>query len=218
MPILTYIYLATVFVAFLSSLMSFRLNLPVHLKFFSALLGLTFLVELFASVILRFVLGVKNNHWVYNAFMLVEFPAYGYYFYRIIRIESLKKAIRFFLIVFPVFWIITVLFQIGIRNWNSYVITVGSFFTVLFALMYYYQLMSASEMVTLRMLPEFWIATGMVIFYLTALPYFGMLNFLIRNYSTLATSLLGVVKVMNILMYSFFTIGFLCSILKATKS
>ena len=201
MVVLTYIYLSTVLIGFLSSLVSFRLDMPFHLKFFSVLLGLTFLVEVVAGVVVV-MLFHHRNLWVYNVFTLVEFWAYGYYYYRLIRVKALKRIIYCFLVTFPIFWAMTVILRFGLTQWNGYVLTAGSFFSVLFALMYYYQLISAPEVVALRKLPEFWIATGMMIFYLGALPYFGALNFLLTNFPALSRSFLGVYKVLDSLMYS----------------
>jgi hypothetical protein len=84
--------------------------------------------------------------------------------------------------------------------------------------MYYHQLIIAREIQSLRRLPEFWIATGMLIFYLGALPYFGMLNFLIKYNVEVARSLLKVLKVLDTLMYVLFSYGFLCRIINTKKS
>jgi hypothetical protein len=217
MSALNYIYLSVILIAFLSSLICFRLDFPIHFKIFSCLLGLTFLVEFFATII-GHVLHHKNNFWIYNAFTLIEFWTYGYFYYQVIQAKTLRRIIFFFLLIFPIFWYTTVFFLFGFNIWNSYVIIVGSFFSVLFAIMYYYQVITAREIQALRNLPEFWIATGMLIFYLGALPYFGTLNFLMEHNKPAATSLLRVLKVLDTLMYALFSYGFLWRIINSTKS
>jgi hypothetical protein len=216
MPILTIVYVSSVLIAFLSSLKSFRLDFPVHLKLFSCLLGLTAAVELL-SALLVYVLH-KPNSWLYNFFTLVEFWVYGYYYLQLVRVQALRRILQIFLIIFPIFWVVTVFFIFGFNTWNSYVVIFGSFFSVLFAVMYYHQLIIAREIQSLRRLPEFWIATGMLIFYLGALPYFGMLNFLIKYNMDVARSLLKVLKVLDTLMYLLFSYGFLCRIIITKKS
>ena len=217
MPVQNYIYLAFILAAFLSSLISFRLDFPFHFKLFSVLLGLTFLVEVSATIISR-VLHHRNNFWIYNAFTLVEFWAYGYFYWRVIEVKILQRIIFLFLLIFPIFWFVTVFFLFGFNIWNSYVLIAGSFFSVLFAIMYYYQLITALEIQSLRNLPEFWIATGMLVFYLGALPYFGTLNFLMSYNRAAATSLLQVLKILDTLMYALFTYAFLCRIIISKKS
>jgi len=119
---------------------------------------------------------------------------------------------------FPVFWIITVLFVFGLNTWNSYIIIVLSFFSVLFAIAYYCELITSRDIQSLRNLPEFWIATGMLIFYLGALPYFGTLNFLLKYHLEVAKSLSKVFKILDAVMYALFSYGFLCRILNTRKS
>lgn len=217
MPVINYIYLATILIAFLSSLICFRLDFGFHFKVFSCLLGLTLIVEI-GGVIIGRVLHHTNNFWIYNAFTLPEFWVYGYFYYQLITVRILRRIIFLFLLIFPIFWGITVFFLFGFNIWNSYVLIAGSFFSVLFAVMYYYQVVTARKIQSLRNLPEFWIATGMLVFYLAALPYFGALNFLISYSRQAATSLLTVLKVLDTLMYALFTYGFLCRIITLKKS
>ena len=99
----------------------------------------------------------------------------------------------------------------GISSWNSYVYIVESLFTVCLAAAFYYQLFTAPTLIRLTTSPEFWIATGLIIFYTCNLPYLGMLNFITKDYLSLAKSLLMLLQILNIIMYSLFTLAFLCT-------
>ncbi len=130
MNALSYIYLVAILAAFLLSLASFKWDAKLHLKLFSILLGLTFLVELLSSGLIGpFHL---KNYWIYNFFMLVEFWAFGYYYLLIIQAGKMRRIITLFLILFPGLWLATDYFLIGFNKWNGYVMTTGSFFCVLF--------------------------------------------------------------------------------------
>jgi len=215
MPILTFIYILSILVAFLSSLNSFRLDFPFHLRLFSCLLGLTLLVEVTAAVLAW---GFhRSNNWVYNSFTLIEFWVYGYFFRSILPGRTMQRLVLAFLVIFPIFWCITVFYIFGFTAWNSYVIIAGSFFSVLFCLLYYYRLLTAHEIRNLGSVPEFWIATGMLIFYMAALPYFGSLNFLIQYHIKVAHNLLTVLQILDTLMYIIFSYGFLCRIRNTKK-
>ncbi|HXB91470.1 MAG TPA: hypothetical protein VNU72_04240 [Puia sp.] len=218
MQALNYVYITVILIAFISSLIAFRLDLPFHLKLFSCLLGLTFIIECFVALFERPIFHHRNNFWIYNSFGLVEFWLYGYFFYRIITVKALRKVIFLFLLIFPIFWVITIFFLFGFNVWNSYVVIVGSFFSVIFAIMYYYQIITAKEIRSLRSMPEFWIATGLLIFYLGELPFFGVLNFLVSHDMLLTRSLLKVLKLLDTLMYGLFSYGFLCLIINTRKS
>jgi hypothetical protein len=210
MPLLVYIYLAFVGIAFLSSLNAFRLDFPLQLKVFSLLLGLDFLVE-FTSTVLISLLRIRTNVPLYNCFMLVETMTYAWFFRAILTSRVLKGLIGGFLILFPIFWVIVVFFVFGIYRWNSYVAIIQSLFTVCVAAIFYYQLFTAPTLIRLTTSPEFWIATGLIIFYTCNLPYLGMLNFITKDYLSLAKSLLKLLQVLNIIMYSLFTLAYLCT-------
>jgi hypothetical protein len=114
--------------------------------------------------------------------------------------------------LFPIFWFVTVFFIFGFTTWNSYVIIVGATITVLLVLAYLYQLLQSEEVVVLKYSTEFWIAFGMLIFYTCQIPYFGVLNFLVKNYQPLTTSLLSVLQIVDSIMYLLFAYAFLCRI------
>ena len=215
MKILAFIYILSILVAFLSSLRSFRLDFPFHLRLFSTLLGLALFVEITAAV-----LGWihRSNYWVYNSFTIIEFWMYGYFFRSLLPERTMQRLILVFLVIFPIFWFITVFHFFGFTGWDSYVMIAGSFFSVLCCLLYYYRILTAHEITNLRTLPEFWIATGMLIFYMAALPYFGSLNFLIQYHMKVAQNLLIVLMCLNICMYTFITYGYLCPIRNTKKS
>jgi hypothetical protein len=210
--ILTSIYIGVIGIAFFASLFgSARFHLPRHLRIFSILLGCTLLTEVFSVYGVKF-FHLKSNVPYYNFFMLAEFWTYAFFYSLIIRIPWMKKVIIGFLWGFPLFWLIVVFFVFGLRTWNSYLFIVGGVFTVCFSFSFYYQLFTNPEDVDLKTCPEFWIATGLIIFYTCNLPYIGMLNFLVKNYLSLAKTFLVVLKILNILMYSLFTYAFLCRI------
>ncbi len=213
------VYLAIVLIAFLTSLISFRSGLPFHLKLFAGLLGLTFVVEIFCLYFL-WTLHIKNTMVVYGPFNLVEFWVYGYFYYLLIRVKALRRIILLFLVVFPIFWLATFIFIFRFNQWNTYVTVAGSFFSILFVLMYYYQLVMAEEIQSIRHLPEFWIATGMLMFYLWELPFFGTLNFFLSYYlahRSVNLALLNTRLVLDCLMYASFSYGYLCRIVNTTK-
>lgn len=204
-----YIVVAVIGLSFLFSLISFRLNFPLHLKVFALFLGLTFIVEFRATWLME---HHRSNVPLYNIFMLVESCFYAWFFRRIIQSTPVRKIINCFLLAFPLFWALVVFWAFGIHKWNSYVAVAESFFIICFSVSYYYQLFTQADLVRLDSNPEFWIATGLIIFYACNLPYMGMLNFLVKNYLLLARQLLAVLAILNIVMYSIFIYAFICRI------
>jgi len=197
--------------AFFTSLVGFRLAFPIHLKFFSILLGLNVVNEAIAWWL------PKLNHATYDIFMCAEFMMYGIYYHFIIVNTQVKKVIKIYLVILPCFWAFSFFVVFGIKGWNSYVEILGSILTVFFSAYFYYQLFTREELVNLSTSSEFWIATGLIIFYSCGQVYFGMLNHIVKYYLALAEKLLYGFQILNSLMYSLFIYAFLCRI-RTTRS
>jgi hypothetical protein len=150
--------------------------------------------------------------------MLLEFEGFALYYLQIIKFPSIKKIIIIFLCLFPLFWLITVFFIFGITHWNSYLVIAGSAFTIFLSGIFYYELFTASELIKLTKSSEFWIATGLIIFYSCNLPFLGMFNFLTKNYDTLAYKLETILQVLDTVMYSLFIYAFLCRMTNIARS
>lgn len=206
-----YIALSTLILSFLASLLSFRLDYPLHLKVFSLLLGCMVVDELGALYLVK-TFHISNLGW-YNVFMGIEAWAYALYYSLILQNRRVKLIIRRFLFLFPIFWFIVVFKVFGIANWNSYLAVTGSLFTICLSIAYYYQLFTASDLIKLTESSEFWIATGLILCYSCSLPYTGMMNFLNKNFPVLSSQLLTMLQILNILMYSLFTYAFICKTL-----
>jgi hypothetical protein len=207
--LILYLYIGSIGIAFLVSLRSFKKPAPVHLRFFSVLLGVTFVVEFTATIIFSWLHLNKYRSGLYTAFSLPEFLAYAWYFYLISSKRWVRKLLVGFMCSFPFIWAFTVFFGYGFNNWNSPQVAIGGFFTVLFALIYINHRSSVDAFVSIKSDSEFWIAIGIIIFYSCEIPYLGALHYLINNYMLLAKKLLRLSMVLNTVMYSCFIYAFL---------
>ena len=215
--LLRIIYCIIVSIAFLVSLVSFRYGYAKHLKLFSILLGVTCIVEWLATQVVRRYFHWDSNSGLYNSFMLLEFMTYAWYYQYIIKVKWIKKMGRIFMLFFPLFWLVTVVFIFGLNKWNSYVVVAGAVFSVCLSLGYFYQLLRDTTDIHLMTHPEFWIAAGMLMLYLAQIPYFGMLNYVYSHYPVATGYLSLTMLVLNILMYLSFTYAFLCPKIIPTK-
>lgn len=206
---LLYITLSSIILAFAISLICFRLNYPVHLKFLSVFLGLTVLSELVALYLVESRMG---NIALYNTVMGLEFCAYAYFFKLILKSRRQQRMITWFLCIFPAFWFGVTFGVFGIDSWNSYLAVASSLFIIYWAIMYYYELFQATTLVKLSTCAEFWIATALIIYYAGNLPYTGMMNYLFTHFPGLAMKLRALLQILNILLYSIISYAYLCRI------
>jgi len=211
---LDYIYIATICLAFLSSLVYTRLDTTLHLWIFSLLLGLNLANE---GLAWWRVSAYKTTISQYNGFMLLEFSAYAGYYYLIIQSPFTRKIIKGFLWLYPIFWAVDVFAVVDIDNRYIYLCIVGGIFTVIFSLAYYFQLFTEPKLVRLDRTPEFWIATGLILVYTCSLPFIGMHVFLMTNHLPRPMKLNNMMEVLRIIMYCIFIYAFLCRI-NSTKS
>jgi hypothetical protein len=191
------IFLALLFVTFLSSLESFRLD-KLHCKVIALVLAIDCIVEAWAWFL---TMAKQNNMPLYNFNSLQEFLLYAYYYYLIIDNTKVRKMIRVYLWVLPFAWIILVMLVFRPNKWSSHFFLVGCVPMVLLSAYYYYQLFTAEKLVRLSASFEFWVATALIIYYACNLPYLGMLNFLNKNYLDLANKLLIVTHITNFIFY-----------------
>lgn len=215
MTVLNYFYFISLFylisltVTTIAGLIKFSIDIPIHLKGIILMMPYVLLVET-GVILFRNLIKDHNALPQYNFIMLIEFLVYAYFFKQIIISGLIKKIISVFMILFPVFWYVCGFFIFKITEWNSYVFLVGGTFTIIWALIYCYQLLTSIENVSLSSCGEFWIALGIIIFYSCEVPFMGIYNFLSTNYPSLIMKLQIGLQVTNIIMYCLFTYAFLC--------
>lgn len=198
------VYVTSTGIAFCASLGSFMKRSGIHLKIFSVLLGVTFFMELYIAV------SRVSSAPLYNLFVLPEFCIYAWFYYRIFEIQSVKKCILFFLVAYPLTWLGLTFFEFGLHRFNTTVFVLGAFFTVCLAILYYQQLWISDKIEALSTHVEFWISTGLLIFYSCQLPYLALLNYLIKNHLDLARAFIPVLQICDTIMYCMFTYAFIC--------
>ncbi|HVU95444.1 MAG TPA: hypothetical protein VHE34_09475 [Puia sp.] len=202
---LVYLYITSIAIAFIASL-------PVHrwgvfsYRVISTIMGLDLVVELWANF-LWFAFRM-NNLPIYNFAMLAEFWLYAFYFDEILVNRTVRPLIKAYLWLLPAVWLILVILHQ--HDWSSIFFVIGAIFTIFLAAFNYYQLFTADELVRLGASFEFWVATGLILFYGLNFPYLGMLNFLNKHYPDLARAMITGLQVLNIIFYSIFTYAFVC--------
>jgi hypothetical protein len=185
-------------------------------KIFSVFLLLTFTIEAFA---ISWKWGLckttywnysQSNLWIYNAFLMIRHLFFLAYFYEIITINRLKKIIGFSVIPFLVFALFNYLVIQTPHNVNNYTIILANTITILLTLVFFYQVLNDKKIIKLYSSTEVWIALGTFIYYSGTLPLFIFFNYLIKEHYSMALSYFYINDILNIIMYTFYLISFLC--------
>lgn len=205
---LYYIYYSVLAVAAILGLVYFPKH-SVAIKIIAGLLVITFVAESIARPFLSF-FHLTNNNPIYNIYIAIEGSAYLLFFYTILHSSLLRKVLIISELLFVLFWIKTTFFTFSLSSWNSYAAIAESLIVVVFAAAYYHQLFVSEQLVALRTHSEFWVVTGMLIYYCCSMPYLGMLEYLTKNFKELSNDLLILLNAFNIIMYSLFAYAFVC--------
>lgn len=217
MSITYYIYLGVLTMAALTAIVSLKWRGAPPIKIIALLVLYTGIVEWSIFCKIEFS-SDHTNAQIYNCFMLMQYLIFAYYFQQIIQSRWVRKMVQGFLYLYPVFWYLLVFFVFKPEEWNSYVYIAGGVYTILWAVVYCYELLVSDEPVMLRYNSRFWIAIGLIFFYVCSVPYMGMYRFLTEYHANLATLLWIPLQISNIVMYSLFTYAFICQLTVTKKS
>lgn len=200
----TYIYFIAL--SFVLSLFSYLDHRHPYLKLFPPFLFITLLVELRGSY-LQFK-GVNNNY-IYNFFTVIEFCFYMFLISLIITNQKFRTTIRICSILYIVISVSNILFYQGIETFHSITYCLGCLIIVGVCIYYFFELFRSPKSVKLTSDPAFWICSGLLFFYCCGFPLYASINFW-RSSEFMANTFGNIFVILNIFLYSLFTIAFLC--------
>ncbi|MDF2193608.1 hypothetical protein [Paraflavitalea sp. CAU 1676] len=200
-------YLYVEFISLLASLhLLFRKNTPFYLKLFSPYLLLTLIVEITSWQMINNQVNSSDLIFPFSAF---EFEFYLFILYHIIQTPGIKKAVLYALVIYPLLAVFNIYYlQAGV--FPSFTYSLGCLLIVTICIYYFYELFHLPSSVNLLREPAFWICTGLLFFYICSLPLFGMYSLIYRATTIIMENISVILTVMNVLLYTLFTVAFLC--------
>jgi hypothetical protein len=211
-----YIYLLPLLVSAIFSLKAFRLKWPIPFRIFSVFLLTTLGVETFA---IAWKFGLchtaywhysRNNLWIYDAFVSIGELFLLAYFHGVIRNQTVRKLIRWSIAPILLFGIVDYIYIQSPYMINNYTFVLTNSITIFLLLVFFNQVLRQKEIIRLDRSTEIWIAMGCFLYYSGTLPLFIFLNYLNREQPKLAESYFHINIALDFVMYTFFSISFLC--------
>jgi len=179
----------------------------LYLKLFPPFLLTTLIIEAFGSYL--YSIG-KNNLTLYNFFTAFEFLFYFWVISLVINNINMKRIIRTTAILYFFIAVINTLFIQKMKTFHTITYSLGCLLVVLFCIYYFLELFRIPQSVKLKNNPAFWICSGLLFFYCCGFPLYGLINYwsdisklVVRNFGEIVT-------ILNIFLYTLFTIAFLC--------
>ena len=194
---------------FLASFMLYYLpGMLNYLKWFNPFLLITLIIEVVGYHIYE---RGGNNNLLYSIWTAAEFVFYLLILRKIIYRRRAKRAIGIAAIAYAVIAGVNIGF-IQRDSFHSITYALGCLVIVAVCFYYFLELFRLAHSVNLIREPAFWICSGLLFYYTCGFPLVGLLNFMKSMPLLLMNSIGVILTTLNILLYSSFTISFLCRI------
>jgi len=185
----------------------FQIKPPLYIKLLPIFLLLTFTVEGISNYLTEHKIA---NIPLYNFYSVLEIGFYLFVLKEIMQSRKIRKIIRNLIWIYPLIALVNILFLQKIGHFHSMTYSLGCLLIVFMSIYYFYELFQIKQSVNLIREPSFWICTGLLFFYSCTFPLFGLVNFLIGAPRFIDQNLYYILMIMNVLLYSLFTIAILC--------
>jgi len=206
-PVIYIIFIALSFVASLTVYFSSQKN--IYLLFFPVFLFFTLVVEFIGFY--SFSKG-RPSITLYNFFTSFEFLFYMLLLRNVIHNLKAKKVIFHTAWLYILLLLINFLFILKISAFSATTYALGCLVITGICIYYFYELFQSTRSLNLLRQPIFWICVGLLFFYCCSFPIFGLYNFLNKAPRIIQKNLQTILVLLNVFLYSSFTIAFLCRI------
>ena len=178
---------------------------------FSYILLLVFLLITFINEAIC--LYIKNNqlgstYIFYNFYYYFRFPIIGWMFLNIFSNKLQKGFVYLFMLFSVILFFVNNFYLYGFYTLHSNYQFSGGIFIIIISLIHFYNILKNTKKKNPLTTPFFWVATGLFFYFLGTLPFFGILNFLLKKEIIFVSAYLIIIKSFSILLYSLIGIDF----------
>ncbi len=164
-----------------------------------------------------------------NRHLSENYPKLNYYYYQLLVIpfqviyyfwlinRNIVSGKRVYYIGTAVFIISVILEGFALVKlegyfFNSFSYMVANILMLAHILRYFYQLSKNDRILLFYRERMFWVSLGLLIFWLGALPLFGIFNYLVLNYPKVFAIYFNVILIFNFIMYTCFLVSFIWAV------
>jgi hypothetical protein len=150
-----------------------------------------------------------SNLNLYNFFSTFEFCFYLWAVSLMIHNKRFKLGIRLMIPLYAAAAVINILFIQQMKSFHTVTYATGCLLVVAACICYFMELFRLPKFEQLGRNPAFWISSGLLFFYCCSFPLYGLINAW-RDIKLIANNFQKIGSLLNIFLYSLFTIAFVC--------
>ena len=194
--------------ALIASIIFWRRIQHTILKWFIPFLAFIVAVELtgrYIGKVLR-----QPNVWLYNISIPIEYLFISFIFYSYYRKRANQYLAMWFLILFTVFVLFNITLIQGMNKFNTNTLVFGSFFMIIFSILYLVEMYRSEETTHFYKDPMFWISIGVMLFNAGEFAYNLLSHYLInRELDKAAKFFASINNKLILVLYPCFAISFI---------
>jgi len=192
----------------LTAIAVFRKTQPLSYRWFAVFIVVISILETIENYMAF--RGI-NNHFFFNIIFAFELTLLPLFFNYWLHFLTVKKIITGFLFIFPVLLLVNTIWIQGFYTLQTYTYVLGGSFVLLLSVAYLRELYTDEETHNIFRNPVFWFSIAYLIYFAVFVPYFGMLNYLVKNQLEFAKNYYLIIIDATICLYNILlTVGFLC--------
>lgn len=203
--------MAFMILAFLAGcIISFRRGTPLYLRILTGFLLYTLSNEFVAGYLWEQELSTT---FLYNIYNIVNSSCYLFILFSFIEDRRVRKIAAYVLVANFVFSLLNLFFFQGLtERFNTITFALSSLLVIILCVYYFLELFRLRRYVNLVREPSFWITVALIFYFPCSFPLIATSNMMLELPQIIMNNLSALLQLMNILLYSLFTIAFLCKI------
>lgn len=151
-----------------------------------------------------------QNYWLYNPYLIVSFVVYLTFFRKHIGNKSLSKILKKVVITYAIASVLVLIFtDVYLLTTSTFTYLVGSILLLGFIFYYYFEMLLSNRILKIKRDISFFISIGAVVYFLATTPIFIYFAYFTEKSPEFVQLSSTVMIVMNIFMYTTYTLGFL---------
>jgi len=196
------------FLAFVTGLFFISKLKYTYWKWFVVYLGIIVFAELFSEF--RQLIQKKPNQWLYVWFIIpFEFLFFYWLYFKYFRYTEYRRWPLIMSIIYAAAYIIDMTYLRHMQfAFSSFSYLAGTVLLLILILLFFARLAKGYEAGNFKKDIMFWVSTGLLIFFLGSLPFYGLWNTIRVANREFFNSYWMVQMTFNCLMYLFFTLSF----------